>query len=89
MLKATWAMTGPELARVVAENKGWRGQPSGWIYDEDNQPLTLGWAALAEMLTGVGLIVVGKGIDWPLWHHQPYRLQAFYAACEDRRRGRG
>jgi hypothetical protein len=83
-------MTGPELAKVVAENKGWRGQSSGWIYDvraDGNYPLVQGWVALAEMLERAGLIVVGKGVDWIGFHHRPSAVRAFHTACENRRRG--
>jgi hypothetical protein len=86
MRKTTWTMTAMELAKVVAGNKGWRGQPSGWIYDDDNQPLVQGWATLAEMLEQAGLIVAGQGVDWILFH-RPRVTQAFHAACERHRRG--
>ncbi len=66
---ATWQMTREDLARVVAEAKGWR-ESGGWIMAPGSTPVPIaqGYAKLAELLEGEGLIEEGRGIDWRILH---------------------
>lgn len=64
--KATWQMTAPELARVVADHLGWTGRKGGWIYNAAGRPIAHGWTELASIMTTRGWITVGTGINWSL-----------------------
>jgi hypothetical protein len=55
-------MTRAEMARVVAENRGYLAGPGGWLYTADGRPVCQGYEALARRL-GTAL-VTGRGIDW-------------------------
>ena len=78
MIKLTSQMTAVELARVVAENKGWKSAAGGYIKDGTGRTLAHGWAALADRLATTGLIRVGRGINWQRFHAD--RHSGFYVA---------
>lgn len=60
--KATSKMTREELARVVAEHRGYYTTSGGWLYTADGRPVCHGYGALARRLDD--RIVEGRGIDW-------------------------
>jgi hypothetical protein len=60
--KATSQMTRAEMARVVAENRGYLAGPGGWLYTADGRLVCQGYEALAESLGEA--LVPGRGIDW-------------------------
>lgn len=62
--KATWQMTGVELAKVYAAHRGYYTREGGWVYTAAGRPVVQGWAAFAERLAVHGQIRVGKGINW-------------------------
>lgn len=65
--KPTTRMTREELARTWADHYGLTGRTGGWIY-LDATPIVHGWTALADYLTGRGLIREGVGIEWTATH---------------------
>lgn len=66
---STWQMPLEDLARVVAEAKGWR-ESGGWIMAPGSPPVPVahGYRQLGELLEGEGLIREGRGIDWRILH---------------------
>jgi hypothetical protein len=63
-MKATWAMSEPQLARVFAEHFGFTGRPGGWIYSPAGNPIAHGWSAFGANLAQRGFIKVGQGVNW-------------------------
>lgn len=66
--KGVWDMTAEELARVVAEHRGYLAGVGGWLYTADHTPVVQGYSALAKDLEERGIIVVGRGIAWQRNH---------------------
>lgn len=68
MSKPTWKMSAVELARVWAEQFGYRGNSGGWIgYDNARGgwvPVAHGWSAFAALLARRNYVAVGQGVDW-------------------------
>jgi len=64
MKKGTWEMTTEELARVVSEHNGWKGQRDGFIRDTDGVRVVQGYSMLGSILEDMGVIEVGKGVHW-------------------------
>lgn len=62
--KPTWEMDARELARVVAEHRGYMTEGSGHIYTADGEHVCHGYGQLAERLERRGVIVPGKGVNW-------------------------
>lgn len=60
--KSTARMTRRELARVVAEHRGYVTTSGGWLYTAAGRPVCQGYDALADRLGAA--LVEGRGIDW-------------------------
>lgn len=67
--KITSRMTGVELAKVWAAQRGYYSREGGWIYSHCGMPIAQGWTAFAEHLVHTGDIKVGKGINWTKSQH--------------------
>ena len=52
-----------QVARTVAQAKGWTGRRGGWIYDAQGRVICQGWARLSSILTERGF-VTEQGIHW-------------------------
>jgi hypothetical protein len=64
--KITSQMSRVEMARVVAEHKGYLTGPGGWIYTSQGRPVCHGYGALAKRLGSA--LMLGRGIDWTRIH---------------------
>lgn len=61
--RPTWKMTAPELARVVAEHKGFTLNGNA-VRDNRGRFLGWGWDTIAEQMTRRGWIATGHGVNW-------------------------
>lgn len=62
--KTTSQMTGVELAKVWAAQRGYYAREGGWIYNHTGMPVAQGWHGFADYLVRTGDIKVGRGINW-------------------------
>ena len=61
--KPTWRMSTVELARVVADHRGWT-LTGAWLRDEEHRNVGLGWSMVAEEMVLLGWIKAGSGVNW-------------------------